>query len=259
MAKGRNTLFITTALASILSISAPAFSQDANDSATAQPQQPSDQAKPVQPGQTTPNDVNGDPARPLQDKRILGVLPNYRTAEMFQATKPLTPAQKMHIALKDSFDYPLFGVAAAYAGLYQLEDSHPQFGQGLKGYARRLGTSEADQVDGNMLTEGVFPILLHEDPRYFRLAHGSIGKRTTYALTRIFVTRTDGGGRSINYSELVGNAIASGIGLSYYQDDRDVPDYLQNFGTQLATDATSQVLKEFWPDIKHWWKTRHNR
>lgn len=266
MAKGRNTFFISTILASILSISAPAFTQEASGSNAAaqretapQSDQQPDQTKPAQPGQTTPNDTSGDPVRPIQDKRILGVLPNYRTAEMFQATQPLTPKQKLRIALKDSFDYPLFGVAAAYAGLYQLEDSHPQFGQGVKGYARRLGTSEADQVDGNMLTEGFLPILLREDPRYFRMAHGSAGKRTWYAVTRIFVTRTDGGGTSINYSELLGNGIAAGIGLSYYQDNRNAQDYLENWATQLGTDATSQVLKEFWPDIKHWWKTRHNK
>ena len=230
----------------------PGFSQNADPNTVR-----GDSAKPPQPGQTTPNDPNGVPARPTQDKRILGVLPNYRTAEMFQATHPLTPKQKLTIALKDSFDYPLVGLAAAYAGLYQLENSHPEFGQGFKGYASRLGTSYADQVQGNMFTEGFLPVLFREDPRYFRMAEGPKKKRAGYALTRIFVTRTDAGNKSFNFAEVVGNGMASGIGLSYYPDDRDVADYLQNFGVQLATDATSQVLKEFWPDIKRWWKTRH--
>jgi hypothetical protein len=239
----------------VLSFPISGFSQNVNGD------QPSEQNQPVQPGQTTPtpNDPNGNPARPVQDKRILGVLPNYRTAEMFQATHPLTPKQKLMIAVKDSFDYPLMGLAAAYAGIYQLDNSHPEFGQGVKGYASRLGTSYADQVDGNMLTEGFLPVLFHEDPRYFRMAHGPVSKRTFYALTRIFVTHTDGGRTSFNFAETVGNGISSGIGLSYYPDDRNPRDYFENYATALGTDATSQVLKEFWPDIKHWWKTRHNR
>lgn len=241
-------------LLSILSFSVSGLSQ--NVTADSSPEQ--NQAKPVQPGQPTPNTPNGDPARPTEDKRILGVLPNYRTAEMFQATHPLTPKQKLTIAVKDSFDYPLVGLAAAYAALYQVENSHPEFGQGVKGYASRLGTSYADQVDGNMLTEGFLPVLFREDPRYFRMAEGPKKKRTVYALTRIFVTRTDAGGKSINFAELLGNGISSGIGLSYYPDDRNVADYLQNYGTALGTDAASQVLKEFWPDIKHWYKNRHN-
>jgi hypothetical protein len=198
--------------------------------------------------------VNSDPPPAViqapPDKRVFGVLPNYRTANMTAEYHPITAKQKMIIALKDSFDYPLIGLGAAYAGLYQLDDSHPQFGQGFKGYLRRFGTSYCDQVDGNMLTEGLLPIAFHEDPRYFRLGEGPKRHRAVYALTRIFVTRTDTGARSFNFAEVVGNGTATLIGWSYYTDTRDAPDYFQAFGTQLATDAISQVLKEFWPDVK---------
>lgn len=194
-----------------------------------------------------------------EDKRVLGVLPNYRTAEMSAIGHPLTAEQKLKVALKDSFDYPLIFVGAGYAGLYQLENSHPEFGQGFKGYLRRFGTSYCDQVNGNMMTEGIMPILLREDPRYFRMAEGSVGKRTWYALTRIFVAHTDSGAQTFNFSEILGNGVAAGIGLSYYPDNRNFPDYLQNWGIQLGTDAGSQVLKEFWPDIKRWWYVRHHK
>jgi hypothetical protein len=143
--------------------------------------------------------------------------------------------------------------------LYQIEDSHPQFGQGAKGYFSRLGTSYADQVEGNMMTEGFLPVLLREDPRYFRMAEGPKTKRALYALSRIVVTHTDSGKSSFNFAEIGGNAIAAGIGLSYYQDNRNVPDYLLNWGTELGTDAASQVMKEFWPDIKRWWYVRHHK
>ena len=202
----------------------------------------------------TPDSTN---AVPQQDKRIFGVLPNYRTAEKGSVYQPISAKYKLHIAVKDSFDYPLFGVAAAYAGLYQLENSHPQFGQGMEGYARRLGTSYCDQVVGNMLTEGFLPILFKEDPRYFRMAEGPKSKRVFYALSRIFLTKTDSGNKSFNFAEVLGNGIASGVGLSYYSDDRNTEDFVQNWATQLATDATSQVLKEFWPDIKRWYKRRN--
>jgi hypothetical protein len=185
-----------------------------------------------------------------QDKRVFGVLPNYRTAEMSAATEPLTSHQKFSIAFKDTFDYPLIGVSAVLAGLYQWNDSHPEFGQGMKGYLSRWGTSYCDQLTGNFLTEGLMPVVFREDPRYFRMAKGAKSRRLVYALTRIVITRTDSGHASFNYAEVLGNGMAAGIGLSYYPDSRDFPDYLQNWGAQLLTDATSQVLKEFWPDIK---------
>jgi hypothetical protein len=224
-------------------------------SVTAQSAAPTD--PPPGPTASDPATNTATPAQPANPailppgKRVLGVLPNYRTANLTADYSPLNAKQKMTIALKDSFDYPLIGVGAAYAGLYQLEDSHPQFNQGFKGYLRRFGTSYTDQLVGNMMTEGFLPIAFHEDPRYFRLGEGKNSYRARYALTRIFVTRTDTGAKTFNFAEVVGNGVAAGVGLSYYQDDRDVHDVLQNWGTQLATDAISQVLKEFWPDIKH--------
>jgi len=213
---------------------------------------------PAMQGQEKPKLDENDPAAKNEDKRVLGVLPNYRTAELTSDYHPISSKYKIKIALKDTFDYPLIGLGAVYAGLYQLEDSHPQFGQGAKGYLRRFGTSYNDQVMGNMMTEGVLPILFKEDPRYFRMGEGPKKKRALYALSRIFVTKTDEGKPSFNFAEVVGNSAASAIGLTYYTDDRDPTDYVQNVAIQLATDAFSQVLKEFWPDIKRHYFHRHS-
>jgi hypothetical protein len=187
-----------------------------------------------------------------EDKYIFGVLPNYRTAEMDAIGHPLTVKRKMLIAVKDSFSYQLVAIGAVYATLYQADDTHPEFGQGVEGYVKRFSASYGDQVIGNVMTEGVFPSLLKEDPRYFRMDHGGAGKRLFYAVSRIIVTKTDKGETSVNWSELMGNAAASGIGLSYYPDSRNPGDYVENWATQLGTDAFSQVLKEFWPDVKKW-------
>ena len=39
--------------------------------------------------------------------------------------------------------------------------------------------------------------------------------------------------------------------LYYPGDTRNVSDNVQKLGIAVGTDAFSQVLKEFWPDIKH--------
>jgi len=196
---------------------------------------------PLQPGQI-------EPAPP--DKRIFGVLPNYRSANASAVYAPITSKQKFTIAAKDSFDYPLLGLAAFIAGEGQLNNSHPEFGQGWAGYGLRVGTAYADQAIGNMLTEGIFPTMLHEDPRYFRRGYGGFWSRTYYAATRVFVTRTDSGGTRFNFSEVIGNASGTAISNAYYPDGRNVVDNVQKLGTQIGIDAISQVLKEFWPDVK---------
>jgi hypothetical protein len=193
------------------------------------------------------------PAAPAIDKRIFGVLPNYRTADGTAPFVPITTRHKFYIAVKDSFDYPVYLTAALFAGYYQLDNENPSFGQGVKGYAKRLATSYADQAVGNMMTEAIFPSLLHEDPRYFRVGSsgGSTWRRTRYALTRVFVVRTDKGGSTFNFSEWLGNGSAVALSNVYYPGDtRNVNDNVKKLGVAVGTDAFSQVLKEFWPDIK---------
>ena len=192
------------------------------------------------------------------DKRAYGILPNYRTVNGTDGVEPLTVRRKFWIAAKDSFDYPIYFISAGFAGISQIENSNPSFGQGVKGYAMRYAAGYGDQMIGNMMTEGVFPSLLHEDMRYFRRGTGGKLGRTYYALTRILVTRTDAGGTRFNFSEVAGNTVATVISNAYNPDTRDASENLEKLGLQLGTDALSNVLKEFWPDVKHWLHRRNS-
>jgi hypothetical protein len=243
-----SSMFLLKRRLSILMLACMASAWAQQDPSAAPPASPSAAGPaPIQPGQT----------QEPPDKRVFGVLPNYRTANETAIYTPITTKQKFTIGLKDSFDYPLVLLAGAFAGLGQLTNQHPQFGQGLAGFGRRLGTGYADQAIGNMMTEAIFPSLLREDPRYFRRGYGSVGSRTWYALTRVMVTRTDSGGRRFNFSEWVGNATGVAISNAYYPDEHSVLDNAGKLVEQVGTDAISQVLKEFWPDIKHKLFHRH--
>ena len=215
---------------------------------------------PATPMAKSPDPKTGAPeeVQTPEDKRILGVLPNYRTTEAGWTFQPITAGQKFHIALKDSFDWPGYLVGGGFAALYQMENANPTFGQGVKGYAKRYITAYADQVIGNMMTEAIIPSLLHEDPRYFRLGKGTGWHRFAYSSTRIFVTHTDSGGQRFNTSEVLGNGITAAIGNWYYPGSRSFFDTTQRLYTQLATDAFSNVLKEFWPDMKRKWFSKHS-
>ncbi|MCU1337139.1 MAG: hypothetical protein JWO19_2720 [Bryobacterales bacterium] len=206
-------------------------------------------------GQTNVPEPQEIPSSP--NSRVLGVLPNYRTVDDASTFEPLTVRRKFYIGYKDSTDYPIFFLAAGLAGLAQLTDEHAAFRQGLKGYGKRLGGSVGDQVIGNLLTESVLPSLLHEDPRYFRRGHGGIWSRTGYAASRVLVARNDHGNWTFNFAEVGGNAIGAAIANAYYPGERNWGDNVQRFSSQMATDAFSQILKEFWPDIKRKYFTRH--
>jgi len=190
------------------------------------------------------------PLAPGQDKRAYGVLPNYRTAEGDAPYKPITTKQKFWIATKDTLDYPSYMLAGFFSGVSQLDGSNPSYGQGLRGYAKRYASGVADQDLGNFMTEAIMPSLFHQDPRYFRKGHGRFLGRLGYAASRVIVAKGDSGRWQFNASEWVGNGSIALLGNLYYPDAHGGWATTQRALTQVGTDAISQVLKEFWPDVK---------
>ncbi len=205
---------------------------------------------PVQPGTTAPSD--GSPS-----KRIFGIIPNFRTSPTLAEYKPIGPKEKFKLAAMDTFDRGTIALAAVFAGEAQISNSTPAFGQGVQGYAKYLGAAYADFAIGNYMTEGIFPTILHQDPRYFRRGTGSGWTRLTYAIGQIFWTHTDSGGTQFNFSEVVGNSTAVAISEAYYPSNRNASDAISSLGTQLAVDTALNVLKEFWPDLSRKFSKTH--
>ena len=200
---------------------------------------------------------NTQPA--TEDKRILGIFTNHRTIDYSEELSKLTPGGELAIAWADATDRAIFTQTAFLSGIGQATDSNPSFGQGVAGYAKRFGSTYADFAIENMMTEGVFPTLLHQDPRYFRRGEGSKRSRLAYAMSRLFITRGDSGSNQFNHSEIIGAATSVTISNTYYPDGRTVGNNIGKYTEQLGFDAASNVLKEFWPDLKRKLAHRHQR
>jgi hypothetical protein len=214
--------------------------------------------------QTLPGDPSEVPRIEASDsqvesKRLLGIIPNYRTSPSLQNYEPLTTAEKFKIASEDAFDRGTFGLALIFGAEGQLTNANRSFGQGAAGLARYWGASYGDFAIGDYMTEAIFPTLLRQDPRYFRRGTGSGWSRLGYAVGQIFWTHRDSGGTQFNYSEVVGNSVAVAISNSYYANNRTAGDAASKLGMQLGVDTASNVLKEFWPDLERKFKRNHRR
>ena len=202
-----------------------------------------------------PSNDNSKPSAsdPLTNDRIFGVIPNYRTVEdPTRRIAPLTTKQKFRIAAGDSFDYYAYPIAALFAAVGQAQNSPQSWGQGWDAYAKRFAAQFVDQTDENMMTEAVVPWLVKQDPRYFRIGQGSFWHRTGYAVSRIWVTRTDAGHKAFNVSEIAGAGIAATISNAYYpQDSRGVSDTFSRWGIFVGEDTAFNILKEFWPGMRY--------
>jgi hypothetical protein len=221
----------------------------------------------VSPCQQTPGDptkpgvVQTDEDRdtpPPESKRLLGIVPNYRTSPSLTNYQPLTTGAKFKIASEDAFDRGTVGLAVLFGAEGQLTNANRSFGQGGAGYGRYFGTAYGDLVIGDYMTEAVFPSILHQDPRYFRRGTGSGWSRLGYAMGQIFWTHRDSGGTQFNYSEIVGNSAAVAISNAYYADNRTAADGVSKLGMQLGVDMASNILKEFWPDLERKFRRKHH-
>src|SRR5580700_1564244 len=151
-----------------------------------------------------------------QPRHILGILPNHNTAPCLSPYVPIGVKEKFKIASEDAFDPGGIVLAALTGGEAQLFNSNRPFGQEASGYSRYFAAAYANHVIGDYLTEGVYPSLLHQDPRYFRKGSGSKSSRVRYAMSRVFRTQTDAGGTAVNYSRVLGSASMVAISSLYY-------------------------------------------
>jgi hypothetical protein len=205
----------------------------------------------------SPPDNQGNAREPAAssttDQRILGVIPNYQTvSNSQQSVSPLSVKQKFGLFAKETFDPFIVVSSAAGAALSQAHNDHPQYGQGSGPYAERFGAAVADVTTQNFFSDAVLASLLHEDPRYFRKGKEyRFWPRLGYAVSRVVITRTDAGKRSFNYSGVFGMAMGIALSNAYYPA-RSVNGSVDvtRLGTSLVSAALSNILPEFWPDIR---------
>ncbi len=190
---------------------------------------------------------------------ILRLIPSHRQASTpaLSEYKPLTVEEKFKLAFRESTDPGTFFLAAAIGGMAQAESKHPSFGQEFRGYTQYASTKYADYVISDFLREGIFPAMLHQDPRYFRRGTGSGWSRLGYAASQVFWTRSDNGRMGINYSQILGGGAAIAISASYYPENRGLRCAANSFETQIGAHIASNVAKEFWPDLQRMFVRKH--
>ena len=221
------------------------------------------------PGEVSPNPDNrvlpaeserqkaADQIKTQEKQRILGVLPQFNVSNISDAVR-LSPEQKFELAFKGAVDPATFLFAGVSSAISQAENSFPGYGQGALGYGKRFGASYLDSFDGAMIGNAAFPVLLHQDPRYFRKGTGNVASRLGYAVLSTFRCKSDLGDWQPNFSNVLGNFAAGGISNLYYPaGDRGLVSTYQRAIVVSAEGAIGAILSEFWPDVARRFRKHH--
>jgi hypothetical protein len=185
-------------------------------------------------------------SQPLVKRRLLHLFPDFETVQPGGRVAPLSVRQKFRLFAGETFDPSLVVVAAAVAGLQQVGDLAPNYGQGAGPYAQRFGATAASFGLASLYSQALLPTLFHQDPRYFRRGSGSIGSRLWYAMTRTVVTRQDSGRSNFNYSHVGGlAALTATTNLYYPPANRTTTQNAERFGIAIGVAALLNVAREF--------------
>jgi hypothetical protein len=187
-------------------------------------------------------------------QRVFGVMATFNTTRNRDAL-PLSTKQKYELFFKSASDPWPFVLTFVGAGIDQAQNSFPEYGQGVEGFAKRWGAGYTDYFTGNLLGNAVLASMLKEDPRYFQKGTGSFAARALWAAGGTVWCKRDNGSWGPNYANVMGNLMGAAVSNLYYPaPDRTVGETLERGFTVTAQAIIGSEVIEFWPDM-----VRHHR
>ena len=221
---------------------APSPAAEGSSSSQTAPQQPA--------AEKSQHDKAQEQIKEQEKQRVVGILPSFNISYRSDAVS-LSAGQKMSLAFRSATDPMEFAAAFLVAGYHEARDDDKGFGWGIEGYGKRSGAAYLDAFDGSMIGNGILPSILHQDPRYFRLGHGTVARRVLYSLAANVICKHDNTGKwEPNYSNIGGNVISGAISNLYYPSGNSgVGQSITNGLTVTAEGGAGSIFQEFWPDI----------
>lgn len=165
--------------------------------------------------------------------------------------QPLTSGEKFNVFLKHTTSPYTFAGAAVNAALDKMDNDNMEYARGFPGYWQHYGIELANEETDVFFERFLIPVVLRQDPRYFRSPELPFFKRAGYALSRVVITRNDSGHQTFNASYVLGSAASQALSDIYVpghrQGLRPIADRLT---LNLAIDSGFNLIREFWPDLR---------
>ena len=162
----------------------------------------------------------------------------------------LTMKGKFMLFVSDSIDPVTFLSAGYNALIAQAQNDQHSFGQGFKGYGLRFGTNLAGSSSSAFFKDFMYPTIFRQDPRFYRLGHGTVRQRVLHAVDRNVVAHNEYGGNMFNFNEWLGTASTVVLSNTYLPDNNRSASHAAEAVTyDILWDAGYNVLREYWPEI----------
>lgn len=168
-----------------------------------------------------------------------------------QSTVRLSAKEKLELSGWEQLQPYAFATQFMGAGFEQAINSNPQYGTDSGAFGERLGAAALLQDSRAVLSDGIMASIFRQDPRYYRQGHRPVKQRVYHAIERVFIIQSDEGHYQPNYSQLLGNAVATALTMTYYPAvSATWSQTAKGYGISLAQGALGNEVHEFTPALK---------
>lgn len=164
---------------------------------------------------------------------------------------PLTGREKFRYFFTRSFLSPTAYATAITAGAFGewVDDDHHHHskpGDFAADSLTRAARSFAFGTSANFFEKFAYASIFKQDPRYHKSEKTGAGARIAYAVSRLFVTRSDQGARQFNSSFIAGGLTTAGLSNIWERDERrTAADTMKRWGIHCGFAAVSNIFREF--------------
>jgi len=164
---------------------------------------------------------------------------------------PLTGREKFRYFFTRSFLSPTAYGRAITAGAFGewIDDDHHHHskpGDFAADSLTRAARSFAFGTSANFFEKFAYASIFKQDPRYHKSEKTGAGTRIAYAVSRLFVTRSDQGARQFNISYIAGGLTTAGLSNVWERDERrTAADTMKRWGIHCGFTAVANIFREF--------------
>ena len=167
-----------------------------------------------------------------------------------QTATAFTPGQKIIFSFVQ-VARPIHLLPALLSSSYeQIFLTDPKYGSDSGAFGEKFGAAMVRSSSVRIFSDGLFAAAFHQDPHYYRVAHGSVLRRTMLSAKQAIIRRSDSGNQQFNYSGIAGRAAAAALTVAYYPEPSVTARVVGlTWATSIATDAGGNLVLEFIPSI----------
>jgi hypothetical protein len=185
-------------------------------------------------------------------RRSVAILTLYIFLFGILQASPASETPKHKSLIKHLLEPRGFIFAGISTAIRHAKNAPADWGSGLAGLGRRYASAFGQHLVNGTVQYSVAKAL-HEDLKYYPSEKPGFRPRVKHALVSTFYARkTTGEGQTIATSRFSG-AIAGGFVSRAWQPARfhTFGSGISSAGISIAVDAGVNVLREFWPEIRH--------